>query len=223
MKTVTKGVVAGRHRQRRSLLAAAALLGLLAGCAALPDKPVQPSVYDFGPGALPGAVARASALAPIGLADLETVAALDSTAVLYRLGYADAQQPRAYALARWSMPPALLLQQRLRERLASRYTVLKTAQAAALRGADSGPLLLRLELEEFSQWFNSANDSMGMLRLRATATQATSRGDQLLGQRSFSVQRPAAQADAAGGVHALTAASDAAIDELLLWLDALRP
>ena len=222
MTTVTELFALTRSSKARCFLAGAALLFLLVGCA-LPDKPVQPSLYDFGPGASPVAAAQTTALAPLGMADVEAVAALDSTAVLYRLGYSDAQQPRAYALARWSMPPALLLQQRVRERLAARYTVLKAAQAAALRGADNAPRVLRVELEEFSHWFNSPSDSMGLLRLRATVTQSTSRGDQLLGQRSFSVQRPAQQADAAGGVHALTAASDAAIGELLLWLDSLRP
>ena len=40
-----------------------------------------------------------------------------SNAVLYRLAYADGQQLRPYSQARWSQPPAQLLQQRLREQL----------------------------------------------------------------------------------------------------------
>ena len=222
MKTFPGGFAQAGRCRPLSVLVCAALLCALAGCA-LPDKPVQSAVYDFGPGPLPGATARAAATTPIGLAEIETVAALDSTALLYRLGYADAQQRRAYTLARWSMPPALLLQQRVRERLAGSYAVLGSAQAAALRGADNAAPVLRLELEGFSHWFNSPGDSVGLLRLRATVTQTTPQGEQLLGQRSFSVQRPAPGADAAGGVRALSAASDAAIDELMLWLAALRP
>jgi cholesterol transport system auxiliary component len=122
------------------------------------------------------------------------------------------------------MAPALLLQQRLRERLAALGVVLKPAQAALLRNPEtSAPWVLQVELEEFSQLFSSPQSSVGLLRLRATVTQATPQGDKLLGQRSFSVQRPAPQANAEGGVRALTAASDAAVDELLQWLTTLGP
>ena len=198
------------------------LVGLSA--CALPDKPVRPSVYDFGAPAAQTAPVPSSLTATVALADVEASVALDSTAVLYRLGYADAQQLRPYAYARWSMVPALLLQQRLRERLGTQGVVLKPAQALMLRGhEESSPRVLRVELEEFSQWFNSPQDSAGLLRLRATVTQATSQGDRLLGQLNFSVQRPALGADAAGGVRALTAASDAAIEEVLQWLTALPP
>lgn len=206
-----------------ALFAALCALISLSACA-LPDKPARPSVYDFGAGAESAALPQTALRAPVALADVETSAALDSTAVLYRLGYADVQQPRPYANARWSMAPALLLQQRLRERLGAQGAVLKPAQAALLRGnEEASPWVLRVELEEFSQLFSSPQNSVGLLRLRATVTQATPQGDKLLGQRSFAVQRPAPQADAAGGVRALTAASDAAVDEVLQWLTTLRP
>jgi hypothetical protein len=52
-------------------------------------------------------------------------------AVLYRLAYADAQQLRPYSQARWSQPPAQLLQQRLREQLGLRRAVLKADDGAA--------------------------------------------------------------------------------------------
>ena len=206
-----------------ALLAAVCALVSLSACA-LPDKPVRPSVYDFGAGVESAALTQAALPATVALADVEANVALDSTAVLYRLGYADVQQPRPYANARWSMVPALLLQQRLRERLGAQGVVLKPAQAGMLRGGEvSSPWVLRVELEEFSQLFSSPQDSVGLLRLRATVTQATPQGDKLLGQRNFSLQRPAPQPDAAGGVRALTAASDAAVDDLLQWLTTLRP
>ena len=208
----------------RGLARLSALCSLLAlSACALPDKPLRPSVYDFG--VLTQTAAAPIAFMPaVALAEVEANAALDSTAVLYRLGYADAQQLRPYAMARWSMVPALLLQQRLRERLSAHGVVLKPAQALMLSGNEaSAPWVLRVELEEFSHWFNTPQDSAGLLRLRATVTQATAQGDRLLGQRSFSVQRTALAADAAGGVRALTAASDAAIDELQQWFGTLPP
>ena len=55
-------------------------------------------------------------------------------------------------------------------------------------------------------------------RLRATLVQGSAAGDILLGQRSFVVQRPAPTPDAAGGVRALTAATNAAVEEVEQWL-----
>jgi cholesterol transport system auxiliary component len=215
------------HAKRSTGLGALAGLAalcslLLSGCA-LPDKAVRPSVFDFGAGHVSVAGAPPTNLAPVALATVAAPASLDSSALLYRLGYADAQQPRPYANARWSMPPAQLLQQRLRERLAAQRAVLNADHATALRaGGAPQPWLLRVELEEFSQWFDTPQQSLGQLRLRATVTQDTPTGSRLLSQRSFAVQRPAPQPDAVGAVRALTAASDAAIDELLLWLAALQ-
>lgn len=195
------------------------LAGLLSACA-LPDKPTRSITYDFGPGAVASPPAnRMAALAPLALGDIDASAALDSTAVLYRLAYADAQQLRPYAQARWSMPPAQLVRQRLREQLSLRRAVLNAGEG---NGLSSNPWQLRVELEEFSQLFESATVSTGLLRLRATVVQASPQGEKLIGQRSVIVQRPAPSADAPGGVRALTAASDAAVVELDQWLQELR-
>ena len=77
---------------------------------------------------------------------------------------------------RWSMPPAQLLRQRLREQLS--------------------PMTLRVELEEFSQLFEAPDQSVGLLRLRATLVQPGPSGEKWLAQRSVTVQRPAPSADA---------------------------
>jgi cholesterol transport system auxiliary component len=184
----------------------------LTGCA-LPDKPARTAVYDFGPGARAAQPAnRMAALPAVAVAEIEAAAALDSTAVLYRLAYADAQQLRPYAQARWSMTPAQLVRQRLREHLGQRRAVMNPGEGTVAAGT------LRIELEEFSQLFETADKSVGLLRLRATVVQATAQGDRLVAQRSVVVQRPAPSADASGGVRALTAAADAAIEELDQWL-----
>jgi len=207
----------------RAGLAFACTCLVLAACA-LPDKPVRPVTFDLGPGAVSPVPAPAVRWPTVVLADIEAGAGLQTHGVLYRFGYADRQQPQPYALARWSAPPAQLVQQRLRERLSAQRTVLSVAQATALRPTTGAPLLvLRLDLEEFSQYFRSPQESSGSLRLRATATLATPQGEMLLAQRSFSLQRVAPQPDAAGGVQALAAATDAVIDELLQWLGTLQP
>ena len=184
---------------------------VLPACTALPSAPVRPAVYDFGPGDLMPAPAARPALPPIVLHEIAAPVALESAAMLYRLAYAHAQQLRPYAHARWSMPPAQLVRQRLREALSRERAVLDPRETAA-------PLALRVELQEFSQLFNSAEQSSGLVRLRATLFAVKEGADQFLAQRDFVVQRPAASPDAPGGVRALTAATDAAVGEIGAWL-----
>ena len=198
------------------------LAALLGGCSSLPDKPTRASMYDFGPGALSALSATSQArLPPLAIDDITTNGgALDNMAVLYRLGYADEQQLRPYSQARWSMPPAQLVRQRLRDQLGQRRAVFNAGAGAALNRSQNPtlPLLLRLDLEEFSQLFTAPDTSVGLIRLRATLLEVTPAGEKLLGQRHVVVQRPAPSSDAPGGVRALTAATDAAIEELDQWL-----
>lgn len=200
----------------------AVLLGAIAGCSALPDKPTRSLMYDFGPGELAAQPApRQPALSPVAIDDIATPGgALDNMAVLYRLAYADAQQLRPYSQARWSMPPAQLVRQRLRAQLAQRRTVFNAGDSAALNRSNNAvlPPLLRLELDEFSHVFTAPDASFGLIRLRASLLEVTPAGDKLIAQRSITARRPAVSADAAGGVKALTAATDAAIEEIDQWL-----
>lgn len=224
MNNAMNSVASHAHGTRASMLWLLLVLAL-GGCA-LPGQPVRPFVYDFGPGELaPPGPTLAAQLAPLAVAEVEATPALDSTAVLYRLAYANAQQLQPYALARWSMTPAQLVRQRLRERLGQRRALLAAdgGGAAGVAGASGGPapLVLRLELEEFSQLFERPDQSVGLLRLRATLLQPKPGGEQLLAQRSLIVQRPAATPDAPGGVRALSAATEAAVQELEQWLLAL--
>ena len=193
----------------------------VSGCA-LPDKPTRATMYDFGPGPLSTPPStRQAPLPSLAIDEITTSGgALDNMAVLYRLGYADAQQLRPYAQARWSMPPAQLVRQRLLSRLGQRRAVLNASSSVALNRAQGStlPLRLRIELEEFSQLFSAPEASAGLIRLRATLVDITPAGEKLLGQRSVVVQSPASSADAPGGVRALTAATDAAIEEIEQWL-----
>lgn len=197
----------------------------LAGCSALPDRPQRPVMYDFGPGLQQTAATdRRAPLPPLALADVDAPGLPDgSNAVLYRLAYAEAQQLRPYALARWSQPPAQLVQQRLREHLGQRRAILKADDGAAqVRDAAQGgklPPVLRIEIEEFSHTFTSATESVGLLRLRATLVDLTPAGEALRGQRVFIVRAPAASADAAGGVAALAEASTQAAKDVAEWVE----
>jgi cholesterol transport system auxiliary component len=204
-------------------LAAMAGALLLAGCSSFaPDKPVRPTLYDFGPGNVTEAAA-APAGTPLVLADVEVAGSLETSAFHYRLGYSDPHQLRPYAFARWSAPPGSLLRQRLREHLGRDRPVLDSTSAAALaRRTGASPRVLRVELEEFSQLFDTEKDSKGVVRLRCTLMENTAGGERLIAQRSFAAQKPAPSPDAPGGVRALTAATDQLAQEVALWLQQQR-
>jgi cholesterol transport system auxiliary component len=190
-----------------------AVAGLLSGCAMSARNPSSIQ-YDFGDRPLASAVAQSGSSLPSVTTSVQASTALDGTDMLYRLAYSDETQLRVYTLARWAMPPAELVQQRLREGLSQQRAVLKPGEDAEL--------VLQIELDEFSQVFDTPGQSSGLLRLRATVLKATPVGYSLLAQRSVRMQRPASGGGAAAGVRALSAATDAAVDELAQWLQTLR-
>jgi len=202
--------------KRRQLLASTA--AFLAGCGALPDKPTQQDLFDFGPlGAdTPAGARNAPALV---LAEVDAGASLETTALLYRLGYAEPNQLRRYAVARWSAQPARLVRTRLREVLGRERAVLDASEAAALaRTGSRAARVLRVELEEFSHFFESPAQSHGLVRMRCTLLENTAEGERLVAQRVFSSRRSAPTNDAPGGVRALVEATDAVAQELAQWL-----
>lgn len=199
---------------------------VMAGCSSLPSPPARALVYDFGPGLsqVPSPPVRAGR-APLALADLDAPGLVEgSNDVLYRLAYADAQQVRSYTLARWSQPPAQLVQQALRDALAERRAVLP-ARDAVVQARRQGrlPLVLRAELDEFSQVFESEQRSVALVRMRATLVEPTSTGELLRGQRLFVVQRPAPTPDAAGGTRALAEATAQVVAQIATWVDETTP
>ena len=222
MKTIARRAGLVRATGRFGIIFS--LVVLLAGCAGIVDKPVQRNLYDFGPGPGPAtASAPGAGLAPLVLADIDASGAFDGSAVLYRLGYADAHQLRPYAQARWSATPPQLVRQRLRELLGRERVVLNPGEGAAMaRQNGAMPRVLRIEMEEFAQVFDSPAQSFGQLRLRATLMENTIDGERLLAQRSITAREPAPTADAPGGVRALAAATDAAAAEISRWLQQVR-
>ena len=112
--------------------------------------------------------------------------------------YADAQQLQPYAQARWSMPPAQLLRQRLRQALAQQSTVMREGEVAtaASAGAATGARRVQPAVRCTGQKRRAgARPCHGDAGRPAPASgwwrSATS-----------SPQRPAPSADAAGGVRA---------------------
>jgi len=209
------------RRQFSMLLTAPVLILGLSACGSLPGKPVRAAVYDFGPGPLDAnALKQAAGLPVLALADVETSGgAIDKLAVLYRLGYVDAQQLRPYAQAQWSMPAAGLVQQRLRQRLGQQFAIVSAGEGAAMaRVQGKPPLVLRVTLLEFTHFFASSQESFGLLRLQVTLLENTLAGIQVLAQREVLSRQPANTLDAPGGVSALAAATDVAAHALAVWL-----
>jgi cholesterol transport system auxiliary component len=206
---------------------------VLSACSALPSKPTRATMYDFGPGPLAAQPAQPVAsqtpqtpLAPVAIEEISTIGgALDNMAVLYRLAYVDAQELRPYSQSRWSMPPAQLVRQRLRDTLSLKRPVFNAREGLALNRSQNPllPLQLRLELQEFSHYFSAPDASVGLVRLRATLVDVTAAGEKLVAQRIVVAQKPATTPDAPGGVRALTAATDAAVEELDQWLQQQAP
>ena len=219
-----------RNTGARGTLYALTVAFLISACSALPSKPTRATMYDFGPGPLAAQPAQPvvalSLLAPVAIEEISTSGgALDSMAVLYRLAYVDAQELRPYSESRWSMPPAQLVRQRLRDTLSLRRPVFNAREGLALNRSQNPllPLQLRLELQEFSHFFSAPDASVGLVRLRATLVDVTAAGEKLVAQRIIVAQRPATTLDAPGGVRALTAATDAAIEQLDQWLQQQAP
>ncbi|MGV3654029.1 MAG: ABC-type transport auxiliary lipoprotein family protein [Noviherbaspirillum sp.] len=184
---------------------------LLLGACAIPRPQPTAVRYDLGP--LPKAQGTAlPTLPPLVLAPVASPPGLESPLMMYRLAYANGQQPRPYAGSRWSAPPAELFAQRLKTRVGQ-------SGGAVLLPSD-GTLdvpVVRIALDDFTQVFDSPSQSVGRVALRVTVIQ----GRSLAAHRSFMRRVPAEGTDADAGARALADASDALIADIAAWLAGL--
>lgn len=179
--------------------------GTLSGCAGNPAA-LADVRYDFGPAPTS---ATSATMPPVKVLQVSAPDTLSSDKLIYRLSYADAQQTASYAHSHWTMAPAELLTQRLRNALSQRGTVLTGADGV------SAPVL-KVDLNEFEQVFDSQAQSHGAVTARATLTH----GGKVLAQHTFAARAPAGSADAVGGAAALAAASDDVVAQISAWLGA---
>lgn len=196
-------------------------VALLAGCSTLPQPPREQARFDLGLPQVPTATTAARALPPLALADVQVSALSEnSTLMMYRLAYANALELRPYQQARWSQPPAQLIQQRMRLLLGTQRPLLSSMDNISTAAGQPSAALLKVDVEDFSQIFESASGSVGSVQLRATllGPAGPRGGNALLGQRVFTVRQAAKTADAAGGAQALAQATDAALAQVDAWL-----
>ena len=179
---------------------------VLAGCAGGTRSGSTAAVYDFG---LPAErLNREGAWSGVAI-EIRTPPWLDARDIDYRLLYDDPLKLRSYASSHWAAPPGLLLAQRLRQQIG----LVGASAPAATR------CLLRLELFEFSQVFDSPRRSRGLLQGRAHILDAAR---QIVAEWPVNNEQPAPAADARGGVVALIAASDELGQQLAAWLNDLE-
>ncbi|CAH2929996.1 MAG: putative lipoprotein [uncultured Paraburkholderia sp.] len=196
-------LLSSRVTRAGAACAALVAVGLLAaGCTSTPAA-LSDIRYDFGP----PKPASSGTQPAVKVLDVSAPEVLQSDKLVYRLGYADSQQVAAYANSHWTMPPSALLTQRLRGALSSRGTVLTGADGVAAP-------VLKIELSEFEQVFDSQSQSHAAVTARVTLTQS----GKVIGQRTFISRAPSRSADAAGGAQALAAASDDLVAQIGAWL-----
>ena len=189
----------------------------IVGCSITPQKERLVSVYDFG---LQNISSTSSA--PIDqqkqpstsllITEAKSPIWLNSNAIKYRLAYRDPTQLYTYANSRWAAAPATLLTHHIRNSIAT------TTNNKVLSTSDSvrADFILRLELEEFSQIFDTVDKSHVIVRFRVSLINRSSR--LLKAQHSFRIKLAAPTANASGAVHALTKSSDELTRDLITWL-----
>lgn len=204
--------------EMKKYLVLAVAIAALAACAAI-RNPAPVAIYDFGLQPLPALLSaddtEGSKQLRTSLLVAETIAPawLDSTSIHYRLAYDDPTRFFAYRSSRWASTPAKLLTQRVRTRIAAinERGVMNPGEGTR---AD---YILRLDLEEFAQVFDTPSRSSAIVQLRASLVDRVTR--YAVSQRSFRVELPAPKANATGAVKALAEASDQLIESLIGWLE----
>jgi cholesterol transport system auxiliary component len=190
------------------------LLALLS-CACATERPA-PIRYDLNELRVQVRARSNSRLdATIAISPVHAPSWLRTTALLYRLDYVPPARPRAYGQSQWAAPPNELLSLRLRERISADndgFTIERLPESTA-------GYRLEVTLEEFTQIFPSPDQSRCIVTLSVLLEQ----GDQMLAQKTFQAERPAPTADAAGAVVGLMHASDADIEDVLIWLQSTLP
>lgn len=199
-----EGLMLSIARLSRDVLAAGLAL-LAVACTSVPRAAPGYAVHDFGPVMEPAPRTLAFAVR-----NIEVVPApwLASTAMQYRLLYAQPTRRLAFVESRWAAQPAQLVELTIRRALRS------DASAAGGSGCK-----LQIDLDEFVQVFTTESQSAG--RIEARAALLAPRSEQVVASRAFSVLRPAPSPVAAGGVVALGQGVAQLNHDLLDWLDSL--
>lgn len=196
--------------RRPGRVALLASLTLLAACTINAPARVAPALYGIGETPAAAGRERPRIAGTLMIPSVAAPAWLDTTGIVYRLGYEQANRLRAYNESRWVATPATLLTEALRSRFAG--PVERVVSGVDGANADD---VLRVELEDYTQTFSAPGRSHVNVRARATLVDRGTR--EIVAQRTFSVEREAAP-NAEGAASALAASSTDLIENLLDWV-----
>ncbi len=189
---------------------------LLTGCTVIPRPDPSTAIYNFAVNTPPPTQQPEQHIVKNGkkilIPQVTAPLWLDNPAIHYRLAYHSAAQSYTYANSRWSSPPAFLFTQQIKQKIAAdtHHLVIKDSSVAIVEYE------LHIEIEEFSQIFNTLADSYVSVRFRASLVNNAHR---LVAQKIFNTTHATATADAAGAVDSFTAASNRLMNELIEWLN----
>ena len=186
------------------------------GCTIAPHTKTPVSIYDFGieqdssTHSIP--TQQQELWSSLLISEAKSPIWLNSQAIQYRLAYLDPTRSYTYANSRWAAAPATLLTHQIRNYIsaATNDKVISTSDGTRT------DFMLRLELEEFSQIFDTVDTSHVVIKLRASLVHRSSR--LLKAQRNFNIEQAAPTANAAGAVQALTKSSKQLTENLIAWL-----
>jgi len=184
-------------------------LGLLiAGCG-IGNVPPAPTLLDLGSPPTQAPVDRVSK-APLGVAPVSAVGTLQSQKVIWRIG--PNGQPNAYATVRWTAPPAMMVRERLFDRL-SRQALVLTVEVNAEMAQ------VRTTLLQFEQIFSAdGQTSDGVVTLQVVLVANNQVLDQFRVTRSVKAKDNTAE----GGAQALRVATDEAVNQIAQWIAKVR-
>lgn len=192
------------------ILSALVLGGLLAACSVLPQRAPPPPVYDLGP--VPIEETAEPGGHPALVTRIAADAVYDDRGVYYRLLYRDPARLRRYNEARWAVPPAKLLEERLRVRLADRAQELGRLSGSIARYRLQG------RLESFEQRYPTPTKAEAVVRMHLTLVAPAER--RLIAQRLIAVSVPT-ERGIPGAVNGLAEAGRLSVERAVDWLAGL--
>lgn len=202
------------HRSSREWLRAALpafllpMMFALAGCGFGRSGPPPAALFDLG--VAPPSTEALPKREPLAVT-FSATQMLTDTGVIWRVG--DSASPQSYATYRWAAPPSQLVQQRLVERLSAEGPVMTDT-------VDPRAPLLQVSLTRFEQVYApDGASSQGQVVLQVVLLRDRHAVDSVRVARNA----PAPTQDASGGVMALRSATDAAVDDLAVWLSTHVP
>ena len=159
------------------------------------------AIYDLGLFSAPSGD-KPSRIQPMAI-EVRAPLWFDSMGIEYRLAYVDKARLREYGRARWAGPPAQLIQQRLVQQL-----------GFVPHGQSRTRCVLRVDVTEFSQVFESSEVSRGVLQGRL---QWLDRNRSRIAEREINLSSQSPSADARGGVTALSGTVEQLTVTIMNW------